>query len=942
MIMTTVILLMWPPVSALQNPPVSNTEKHPMPIDFSSISAQALGQLESLVSQWLPGGTRSGSEWKALNPTRADAHAGSFSVNLTTGAWADFATDDNGGDPISLYAYLHGGIKQGDAAKALAEELGISIGGNGNGGKPGGAKPGQKKTKIEWHAIVPVPSNAPPPLVRHYKHGIPSVTWVYRAGDGQVMGYTCRFDGEDGAKEIVPLTYCQGASGAREWRWQSFDAPRPIFGLDQLTKYPDKAVLVVEGEKCATAAGNLLRGMIVVSWIGGSPAVGKIDWTPLRGRKLILWPDADRKCDKHGEILPPWEQPGIHAMHGIYLALREYCPDILMVNPPESKPDTWDVADAINDDGWNQKQVTEFIRSCLVNPSQTLPPEPEEPQEREPEPEPCRPEPASLDETSFLRNGTIRFLGHDHRVYYYLPRRSRQIVALTARDHTSTSLLSMARSDFWESWFSCKKGVSWDSAINALFDLSEKKGIYSPDTLRGCGAWYDEGRVVLHFGDYLSVDGVRHEIHEFDSKYIYEQHRRAEISNAAPLQNTEAIKLLELCNLLAFEKPVYCRMLAGWIVLAPICGALDWRPHIWITGSSGTGKSFVADKIIKPCIGNFSLNVMGSTSEPGIRRALYQNAFPVTFDESEQEYGSRDMKGIIQLMRQSSSESDAYILKGGHGEKNSVMFKIRSCFCMISVHLSLNLAADISRISVLTLGKHEPSIRQELWEEIQCRIGTLINPEWCAALRSRSVALIPQIRENTKIFGSTVAAALGNQRTGDQYGALLAGAYSLSSSKVISPRDAEKWVDEQDWSEQREVISETDERNCLDALIQFTVTVAEGGLRIERTIGQLIGMAARINEEDSSEGEVKEAQNQKDASATLLRYGMRVFEKNLLVSASHRGTKKLLERTAWAEGWHRILMRIDSVREVQLARFGPGARTKAAAIPLGKILNPQE
>ena len=35
---------------------------------------------------------------------------GSFSVSITTGVWADFATDDRGGDLVSLYAYLFTGV----------------------------------------------------------------------------------------------------------------------------------------------------------------------------------------------------------------------------------------------------------------------------------------------------------------------------------------------------------------------------------------------------------------------------------------------------------------------------------------------------------------------------------------------------------------------------------------------------------------------------------------------------------------------------------------------------------------------------------------------------------------------------------------------------------------------------------------------------------------
>ena len=49
---------------------------------------------------------------------------GSFKVNRYNGRWADFATGDKGGDPISLVAYL-GNVSQGEAARLLARMLGI-------------------------------------------------------------------------------------------------------------------------------------------------------------------------------------------------------------------------------------------------------------------------------------------------------------------------------------------------------------------------------------------------------------------------------------------------------------------------------------------------------------------------------------------------------------------------------------------------------------------------------------------------------------------------------------------------------------------------------------------------------------------------------------------------------------------------------------------------
>ena len=78
-----------------------------------------------------PGGCRAGNvcgrEYVTLNPTRPDRRAGSFKVNLHTGRWADFATGDKGGDVVSLAAYLFG-LRQSDAARRLADALGMSEG----------------------------------------------------------------------------------------------------------------------------------------------------------------------------------------------------------------------------------------------------------------------------------------------------------------------------------------------------------------------------------------------------------------------------------------------------------------------------------------------------------------------------------------------------------------------------------------------------------------------------------------------------------------------------------------------------------------------------------------------------------------------------------------------------------------------------------------------
>jgi hypothetical protein len=97
---------------------------HRPTVSFAAINRACLARYPALLARWLPDGLLCGREWVALNPTRPDRHRGSFCINIDRGAWADFATGDKGGDPVSLYAYLHY-LSMGEAARALTAELGL-------------------------------------------------------------------------------------------------------------------------------------------------------------------------------------------------------------------------------------------------------------------------------------------------------------------------------------------------------------------------------------------------------------------------------------------------------------------------------------------------------------------------------------------------------------------------------------------------------------------------------------------------------------------------------------------------------------------------------------------------------------------------------------------------------------------------------------------------
>ena len=99
-------------------------------IDFDAVNRAALRAFPAVLARILPSGKQAHKEWVALNPRRNDRHLGSFRVNRHNGKWADFATGAEGGDPVSLVAYVQG-VSQGEAARLLAHMLGLD-GGRGN------------------------------------------------------------------------------------------------------------------------------------------------------------------------------------------------------------------------------------------------------------------------------------------------------------------------------------------------------------------------------------------------------------------------------------------------------------------------------------------------------------------------------------------------------------------------------------------------------------------------------------------------------------------------------------------------------------------------------------------------------------------------------------------------------------------------------------------
>jgi len=289
---------------------------------FEQVKDALHPRLDSVIPELLPGGRQNGREY--VCGSLQGGPGDSCKTNLDTGRGSDFSTDESWGDVISLWSKIRN-IRQGEAAKELADKYGIHLDGMPLAPKavPPSAVPSA------FTPIVPVPDNVPKPPP-HPQHGQASALWRYADMEGHTLAYVARFDLPDGSKVILPLCYGSNGNGHR-WHWKALPEPRPLYGLEKLATMPEAPVLLVEGEKTADAGQDYFPGHAVLTWSGGANAVTKADLSPLHGRKVIIWPDND--------------EPGFKAV--LTLAdLLEGKADVSITQPPDTLPEKWDLADA--------------------------------------------------------------------------------------------------------------------------------------------------------------------------------------------------------------------------------------------------------------------------------------------------------------------------------------------------------------------------------------------------------------------------------------------------------------------------------------------------------------------------------------------------------------------------------------------------------------------
>lgn len=678
-------------------------------------------------------------------------------------------------------------------------------------------------------------------------------------------------------KRIRPLWWDGDA-----WRWKAPPAPRPLYWARRAVGAP---VLITEGEKAADAAAKLLPSYAVCTWPSGCKAIDKADWQPLRGRDCVLWPDADAV--------------GREAMAKLASRLLALDCSVRVVAVPTSAADGWDLADALAE-GWTSGRVANAIeRHARVV---------EAPAVVEPEPAPVA-EPAA--EPVAAAAAPFTCLGFDGDQFFYLPHSTGQVTRIMRGSHTGTPLVSLAPIAYWETLYPSKNGVNWPAAASSLFEQQAKIGVFDPDRIRGRGAWLDDGRVVFHLGDRIIVNGTAHTVlRPPPTRYYYEQARHLDGPSDAPLSDDDAIRVKNIAEQFRWEVPASAHFLAGWMVLAPVCGALSWRPHIWVTGGAGTGKTTILKAFMRPLMGGVLQTATGGTTEPGLRGILKSDAIPVVFDEFEQNEAKdkQVVQNVLALARIASSEGGK--IYKGTTTGGAIGYEIRSMFCVSSINVSLINKADIDRFCVLGLRK-DPMDKGQ-WLEFEREILAVATVENGRALIARTLGHLPTIAQNARTFAQALGKRFG-QRFGDQHGTLLAGAWSLEpgGGGLVDLETADQWIATMDWEHQQHDASDADELKCRDTILQQIVRYGGG---LDASLGEMVQAVATQQSLGPTVWE--------HLVPILGRYGLKVFRDGkklpdgetaaghfLAVANGNAQLDQLLRSTPWGNGAHRSALR---------------------------------
>lgn len=482
-----------------------------------------------------------------------------------------------------------------------------------------------------------------------------------------------------------------------------------------------------------------------------------------------------------------------------------------------------------------------------------------------------------------------------------------------------------------------------DLSINGVFDPSGR--------IRKDGGWKDEtGRLVFHCGDVVLVADSSGTLHErrpgIHDHLIYpkgtRQLRPSSTEDAIAGTDGPGDELLKLLATWNWKRGGLDALLAlGWQVLAPIGGALRWRPSMWTTGDAGTGKSTLLEVYQGVQGGDRGMIRAANATGAGIWQALGFRSLPTVIDEVEAGRNNESKASLIDLMKISASGDK--VRRGGSDHKN-VEFNVYAPFHFSSINMLPLNPEEIGRMALLELAELPRSSKRPKIDN--ARLG-----EIGRALRRRMANAWPMWEEHLARWREPIAEEF-SARTADTFGFLLAAAHialcdDLASAETVQQTIEPLFPSLREW----QAVAGKDFELMLSHLGTWQLEPWDKGRKI--TIRQLVHWASAratpgaAHNDDSDDGERFGGHiNARRAGAALRMNGMALISSRkdddrgteyLAIAFRHSALNRIFRGTKWQDSvWRQSATRAPGA-ETRKVRIEGGAEG-AVLVPIAAIL----
>jgi hypothetical protein len=174
---------------------------------------------------------------------------------------------------------------------------------------------------------------------------------------------TTRYEVHDVAGDLVAVHVRQDLDdGSKRIWWEQPDGRRglngtpahalPLWGTEKSPTWPAGSVVICEGEKAAAAVMSTGKPALATYGADHRPEPAALE--VLRGREVILWPDADA--------------PGLAHMQDMAKRLDGIAASVRWVTPPEGSPKGYDAADELG--------LADDLRAALLTVAKRIGPVP--------------------------------------------------------------------------------------------------------------------------------------------------------------------------------------------------------------------------------------------------------------------------------------------------------------------------------------------------------------------------------------------------------------------------------------------------------------------------------------------------------------------------------------------------------------------------------------